>query len=498
MSYHLLTYSLLFLPAVILIYQIIPQKYRWIFTLFVNYTFFFMISGWLIVYLLATTVISYLIGQRIAGAKEKTGLKGKELTKYKKKIEFVGVMINLIALAMLKYLRVFGIGTTWLVPIGISYYTLQAISYMTDIQRGTLTFEKNPAKLALYLSYFPQIMEGPISRYSEVADGLYEGKRITYENLTLGYQRIVWGLFKKMLIADRFAPMVSRVFRSYEGMDGSAIFLGAVAFTIQLYMEFSGCMDIVLGTGQIFGIKLPENFRQPFFAKDASDFWRRWHITLGTWLKDYIFFPVSLSKPVKNLTKKFKNNGQINVSKFTGPTIALFFVWLGNGVWHGPRTNYLFYGMYYFVIIFLENILEEPSKKLTERLKINREKAYFKALQIIKLLFIVIMGEMFFRADSVGAGFRMFGKIMTSFHITMLRETNFSVDSYDLACAIIFTIVVFIVDIIKEKGIDIREKITGFKLPVRWIIWYAMIILIVIFGAYGKGYTMVDMIYAAY
>ena len=358
MSYHLLAYFAIFLPVVILIYQITPQKFRWMILLAADYVFFWMISGKLILYLLFATIMTHYIGLWLETAAQAGG-SAKQVTKRKRKVLAFGILVNLTILIILKYFNFFGenlsalsnmLSLDWdykkidfMVPIGISYYTLQTISYMTDVYRGTIPAEKNIVKIALYLSFFPQIMEGPISRFSETAEALWSGKRIEFENIKFGYQRIVYGLLKKIVIADRVAPVVIEVFKHYDTYDGSIVLFGAVCFTIQLYMEFSGCMDIIMGSGQIFGVTLPENFRQPFFAKDASDFWHRWHITLGTWFKDYIFYPVSLAKPVKNFAKKVKNRFGRGVSKFVAPFAALFCVWSCNGLWHGPHWTYIFY-----------------------------------------------------------------------------------------------------------------------------------------------------------
>lgn len=495
MSYHLLTFSLLFVPAVMLLYQLSTVKLRPIVMLIVNFAFFYMLSGILIFYFIFASAVTYFGGILIDRAEEKYK---KQPCHIRKKRLILGgaIIINLSMLIVFKYLKAFGVDL--IAPVGISYYTLQTISYMTDVYRGSVKADKNPVRLVLYLSFFPQIMEGPISRYSQVAPELYSGKPIEFNNVAFGYQRILWGLFKKMLIADRIAPVVGKIFGAYEAYEGSAIFVGAMAFTCQLYMEFSGCMDIVIGTGEIFGIKLPENFRQPFFATGASDFWRRWHITLGTWLKDYVFYPVSLAKPVKKIAKKCKKKFGLKVSKFVAPTIALFAVWTVNGIWHGAGATYIFYGMYYFVLIFIENITEEPVKKLGEKLGIYRHKGLLYTLRGIKLFVIVNIGEMFFKANTLSDGFRMLGRIITKFNPGYLAETNFGIDGYDMGVAFLGIIAVLIVDIIHEKGISIREKIASLSLPVRWGVWYGIIACVIVFGAYGAGYTIVDMIYAAY
>lgn len=516
MAYHLLGFFAVFLPIVIIVYQVVPQKFRYIVLLAADYVFFMLISGKLVLYLVATTLLTHYVGLWLERVDLVGGLDKKETVKAKRRILAFGVIVSLLILLVLKYTNFVGItlsgvlrrfGSKWyfnslrfLVPVGLSFYTLQTISYLTDVYRGTIKAESNLAKIALYMSFFPQIMEGPIARYSETAEALYSGKGIEFNNLKFGYQRIVWGLFKKIVIADRIYPAVTNIFENYASYDGSIALFGAVCYTIQLYMEFSGSIDIVIGAGEIFGVKLPENFRQPFLAKNASDFWHRWHITLGTFFKDYIFYPVSLAKPVKNFAKKVKKVFGKGVSKFVAPTIALFCVWFCNGLWHGANWTFIFYGMYYFVLIFIENILEEPVRKLTEKLHINREHFWYRALQFIKLVPIVIIGELFFRANTLKDGFMMVGRIFSDFHIMQLRNMliKLGMDAYDLCVVAFGIIIVSIVGIFKEKQIDIRRKIADWNVVSRWLVWYAAIIIIVILGAYGSGYAAVDLIYAGY
>lgn len=239
MSYHLIAYFAIFLPAVILIYQLTPQKFRWLVLLSADYIFFWLISGKLILYLLFATIITHYIGIWLENVSLTAEGSAKQITKKKRRVLAFGILINLAVLVVLKYFNFFGqnisslmnvLSINWeyktihfMVPIGISYYTLQTISYMTDVYRGTLKAEKNIVKIALYLSFFPQIMEGPISRFHETAESLYEGKSIEFENIKFGYQRIIYGLFKKIVVADRIAPVVIKVFGNYTEYDGSII-----------------------------------------------------------------------------------------------------------------------------------------------------------------------------------------------------------------------------------------------------------------------------------
>lgn len=516
MSYHLMDYFALFLPVVLLVYQIMPQKVRPVVLLLANYAFFYMLSGTLIIYILFSTMFTHYIALWLEQVVLTSKVEGKALIIKKRKVLVFGIVVSLGILGVLKYFNFFGqtisdflqllqvnwvfIPTRFMVPIGISFYTLQIISYITDVYRGTKKAEHNLMKIALYLSFFPTIMEGPICRYAQVGEYLYSGRSITFDNLKFGYQRIVWGLFKKIVIADRLYATVSHVFENYRDLDGAVIAFGVVCYTVQLYMEFSGCMDIIIGSGEIFGIKLPENFRQPFAAKDASEFWRRWHITLGTFFKDYIFYPVSLAKPVKKLAKKVKEKFGRNVSKFVGPTIALFSVWFCNGLWHGANWTFIFYGMYYFVLIFLENITEEPVKKLAEKMHINRGGMGYRFFQAVKMFLIINVGELFFRADTLQDGFMMFGRILTDFHLRELfgKISALKMDAADLVVVAIGIVVVAIVGSLHEREIKLREAIAQWKLPIRWGIWYVAILAIVILGAYGTGYSIVEMIYAGY
>ncbi len=516
MSYFLASYFIAFLPIVIIIYCLTTQKFRWIVLLVADYVFFYMLSGKLIVFLLGSTFLAWGLGVLIGKIRANNEIDAKQKQTKTSRIMILGILISLGVLFILKYFNFVGenIGIIaknagmdfvftpidFLIPIGISYYTLQVISYLADVKNGKQEAVGNFFKIALYLSFFPQIMEGPISRYSQVGEDLYAGRKIEFVNLKFGYQRICWGLIKKFIVADRIAPLVTKVFDDYQKYDGSIILLAVLAFTMQLYAEFSGCMDIIIGSGEIFGIKLPENFRQPFFAKDASDFWHRWHITLGTWFKDYIFFPVSLAKPVKKFAKFVKKYFGKTTSKFSVTFIALFCVWICNGLWHGAKWTFIFYGLYYFVLIFIENLTEEPVKKLTAFLHIDRAGKGYKVFRFVKLFVIINLGEMFFRAETVKDGFLMLKNILSNFHLKELFANywRLGLDREDLAAALVGIFIIIVVGVLKERGVNIRKSIDNKKLPLRWIFWYLAIFLIMVFGAYGPGYTAVDMIYAGY
>ena len=294
---------------------------------------------------------------------------------------------------------------------------------------------------------------------------------------------------------------MSAVFDHYTEYHGAMVAVAAIAYTIQLYMEFSGCMDIVNGSARLFGIRLPENFRQPFFAEDAADFWRRWHITLGTWFRAYIFFPVSVS----GITKKWNRFARRRFGKYMAKTgtlaIALFPVWLCNGLWHGPRWSYVFYGMYYFTILFLEAAAEPLRNRILKRLHIRKETSWYKVIRIFRTWIVVFVGELFFRAEGLRIGMQMFRSMFEGFSFQQLQDDmwlKMGLDQADYLAISVGTAVVLIVGIIKETRGSGECCLSNLRLPVRWVLYYGLIFSVVIFGAYGISYEPVDLIYAGF
>ena len=323
-SYFSVQYLVLLLPATVGLYAVLPQKPRRVVLLLASYLFFWAISGKLIAYLLFSTLSVHHIGLWLEGIQaerdrclaaapkeERKAVRGRFQRQLTGIVAF-GVVLHLGLLLLVKYTPFFatnlnhlfqllGLSLTvnipsFAMPIGISFYTLQAVSYCFDVYRGKIPADRNLFRLALFMSFFPQIMEGPICRYGDTAHQLWAVPPIRWENFLFGVQCILFGLMKKVVVADRLNLFIRQVFSGYAEYDGFVIAVAVVCYTIQLYMDFSGTMDLVMGSGQIFGVTLPENFRRPFFSRNIGEFWRRWHVTLGTWFKDYVFYPVSIIK----------------------------------------------------------------------------------------------------------------------------------------------------------------------------------------------------------
>ena len=524
MSYTSYTYLLIFLGAVFICYTALPKKFKWTVLLISSYIFYWINSKRLIIFLLLSTVAVYFAGIFLNRINDTAALAKKGLEKEEKKqvkalvnwqkraVVALAVVFIFAILLVLKYSAFFAHSLNsafgflhlkelkFMLPLGISYYTLQAAGYIIDVYRGKYRASENFGKVALFLAFFPQIVEGPIGRFDLLADPLYEGHSFDYDRLCKGVQLIFWGLFKKTVIADRVNIFVSEVFGNFEYYSGSIILLGGLLYTLQIYAEFSGCMDIVTGSAEIFGVPLSKNFERPFFSKSVNEFWRRWHITLGAWLRDYVFYSVSLSRPFMKLSKFAKKHFNEFLGSLVPASFALFFTWLGIGFWHGAGWKYIAYGLYYYAIMTAGMYLEPLFAKLFSALKIKRESKPLNIFRVARTVILVVGGMMLFRADTVGVWVGMLKCVFTSFGTGGFLKTalTLGMDKQDFLIVAVGAAVMLIISILQEKGINVRDSLARQKLPVRWCAYAALVMAVVIFGAYGPGYDAVDFIYGQF
>ncbi len=508
LSYSSPLFYLGFVPFIMILYTVFPKKYRWLTLLFGSYVFFFCYSKLLILYNLVITLFTYLFGKKLSSMKKAPeGVDRKQFKKKKKRILVLSVLLNLSVLVGLKYTNFIGGligGDSWttlhiVVPLGISYYTLQNISYLVDVSNKKIEGASSFFDLSLYNSFFLTIMEGPITRFNDMINQMKKGDSITAENFVFGVERVIWGLFQKLIIADRLNGVVNTLFSNYQN-SGTLCLFAAVLCTIQLYMDFKGTIDIALGLGKIFNIEITENFRQPFFAKNASDFWRRWHITLGAFLRDYVFYPVSLSKPTQILTKWCKKHLNKTIAKYIGPTIALFCVWMCNGLWHGANMTFIVYGLYYFVFMVIEMICEKPFEHWCETHHLSVNGIVVRTIRFIKLFVIVIVGEMLSRASTITIGWTMLKSIFMNFDVNELITIfpTLGLSYQEWVVVMIALLIVIVVSILKEKKISIHGLLYQMPIPLRYAVVYGLVFAIILFGAYGPGFDEVAMMYAGF
>ena len=367
----------------------------------------------------------------------------------------------------------------YLLPIGMSYYTLQVISYLLDVYWGRMEAEQDYWKVLLFTCYFPQLVQGPISKYSELAPELFKEHKLDWKNIKYGVQLMLWGFFKKMLIADRIGVYVNAIFHGDVTPYGLTAWIGLVFYGIQLYCDFSGGIDVIRGASECFGIGLKENFRQPYFSLSLGEFWRRWHISLGTWMKDYIFYPVSMAGWMGRLKKKLKKVASRKTATRVAMAIADLIVFALVGVWHGLGTNYLAWGLYNGIILAVSAILVDEYAVWKNKLHIDGQAGYWKVISLIRTLFIVTIGWIFDCTYTAGAAGELF------VHLFAFRKTDLSVialTTTDIAVLLAGCLVLLIVDVLHEKNIEVRRIVGTKNYWVQVAFWTIVVQMIACFG----------------
>jgi len=508
-----------FFAILLIAYWVTPKKYRWIELLIASIAFYAFFSWKFYAFIVFTTVVIYLTARYLTSVNQKQKLyfeqnpditpeQKKEIIKKnkrkKKAMLLLGILSNIAVLVCMKYLNFIILNINDIIgwftdaiaispinlflPLGISFYTFQAIAYLVDVYWGKHEAEKNFFKFTLFITFFPKIMQGPIIRYKEMEQELFGEHSFDFGQFTDGLKRIAWGLFKKMVIADCLVVFVNFAFGDVSAISGMESFLAILFYLIQDYCDFSGYMDIAIGICMCLGIKLPENFKRPYFARTIDDYWRRWHITLGTWFKDYIFYPISISKfslKLGKFSKKlFKSFGKIVPAVF-----GLLVVWFATGLWHGASWNYVLWGLYYGVIIILGIVFEPLIKKIHKRLHINVNTVFYKILQHIRTIIILAVGRVIFITTNLGDAFAAMGKWFTMFSDS--SNTNIvnqlGIPSIIIACTAFA--VVLVVDLIQEcrPQTSFCDKVSKLHIAIRWTLYIILIVAIIWFGFYGSG-----------
>ena len=468
-------------------------------------------SAYLFICCLLVSIISiYVLARFIAGRNEyqkahlkehKADYTKEDKKKFKDKVKrqkqflvAICCLINVGILCVLKYTGFFvdiansaGASLTtpdWIVlPLGISFYTFQAIGYVVDVNRGVCDAQKNPFKLALFVSYFPQMFQGPIGRYDKLAPQLYSAHKFDYDAFRNGAVRMMWGFFKKLVIADRITKFIDPVFADYNAYSGGVIAVAVILYAVQLYADFSGYMDIALGASQCMGISLTENFERPFFSKSVAEFWRRWHISLGDWFRDYVFYSILRSKWCSNLVKKVgnKNGFAKYVSKNIGTIIGLSVVWLIMGFWHGDAWHYVFMGVFFGAVIILSTLLSKPFKWTSEKFR----GAFFDVLRIVRTGLIIAFGFIFFRADSLSTAFGMIGKMFTFANGEFASVLTPGFNTFQWGISVVSILALFGVSLYQENKGPVRQKLFGSNIVLRYAAVLLLLLVVFMLGIYG-------------
>lgn len=518
---------LLFFAVLVLVYYLVPGKVQWVILLASN-VLFYLCSGWkAVIFILMTTVSTWLLGLKLGKRKQAADaysrekqLSRQEKKEYRakqKKISWrwllLGLWLNFGILALLKYTN-FMVGNVngilhlmgsplylervhWLLPLGISYYTFQSMGYLIDVYRNKYEPEKHLGQLALFISFFPQLIQGPISRYDEMKEQFRAVHRPEAKKIAFGLQRMLWGYMKKLIVADRLVHVVSAVSQDTEQYRGIFVFVGMVSYTLQIYADFSGGIDIVLGAAQVLGIRLPENFERPYFSKTVGEYWRRWHMSLMTWLREYIFYPASVCGPVTKLTRWSKEHFGNAVGRRVPLYAATLLVWLVTGIWHGATWNFVFWGLINGIVLLIASELAPWKKRFDEKYPKLRGKRWFSAFQIGRTLLVLSIIQTLEYYGSVRRMLAMQVSMVTAFSFRPLWDGSLLQLGMDLGDWIVTGVgllMMLMVSLKQRKG-SVREQIAQKPEYVRWGIWTGLLLAVVIFGAYGHGFDASQFVY---
>ena len=494
---------LVFIIATAVVYFAIPKAYQWICLLVSSYIFYLWGGGYRTVqYIIITTATVFFAAKLIQNATTKSK---------KKTILILALLLNVGILSVLKYgnfivstiIQEGSVFSKLALPLGISFYTFQALGYLIDVYRGKTSADQNFFRFALFVSYFPQIIQGPISRYDNLANQLYAPHGFEYDRVKYGIERVVWGYFKKLVVAERVSILTSYVFKNYqlENLGGATIFFSVLLYGIQVYTDFSGGIDIIIGISEIFGITQTENFRQPFMAKSVAEYWQRWHITLGTWMRDYVFYPIALSKPFAKFGKFVRKTIGNKAGKILPASIASFSVFVLVGIWHGADWKYVLYGVYMATFVACGTLLADVYSRMRNLFHVDEESKWWKVFQMIRTLLVITIGRYFSCAPSLGDALRMLRVTFGNFNSGaifggVLADSGMSQRAFWLM--LIAILVVFIVDVMHECGIKIRDAIEKQHMAIIVMIYIIAIFAIIIFGIYGAGFEASNFIYQGF
>lgn len=526
---------LAFLFLVIVVYYLVPKRFQWAVLLTASYGFYLFSGIEQVFYIVATTLFTYGAARLMQRLRNKNqahinslgeGITKEEARDLKKAVakkihtlQVLTVLVNLLTLASLKYLNLF-LGAVndlfalfrWdaslplinlLVPLGLSYYTFNSIGYLIDVGRGKYQAERHIGKFALFVSFFPSIVQGPLCRFGDVGVQLKTPHKLEYKNIKFGAQLILWGFFKKLVIADRIGAVASFVFSSeFAATDynGSQIFFGVLAYSFQIYGDFSGGTDIARGAAQMMGINLPMNFERPFFATSMADFWRRWHASLGAWMREYVFYPIMLSRPVTAVSKKFRAKWGAHAGKMVPSVAAPFVVFFLIGIWHGVTLQYITNGLYNAFLISAGVAMGPVFQKIIKTFKIDTTTFSWRLFQILRTFTLLCISRIIVKAPGLGEAFRMIGSMFTSADLAFLTGADkqiytFGCSEAELRLVFFSVILLLVVGILQESGIKIRESLARQNVFFRWGLVLALLCVVLIYGTYGPGYEASSFIY---
>ena len=485
---------LVFFPLVTLIYFIIPYKVRWVWLLVASYYFYMCWNPQYAVLIATSTLITYMSGILIHRSNQ---LKDEVKKKRQKHLwVFLSFTSNLLILFFFKYfdftfdsiqaaLALFNIKLTKpmfdsILPVGISFYTFQALSYTMDVYRGDIKAEHNIGKYALFVSFFPQLVAGPIERSKNLLRQVNDVHTFNYERMKSGLCLMLWGFFQKIVVADRVAIVVNEVYNNYKSYTGGVVLLATLLFAVQIYCDFAGYSDIAIGAAEVMGFKLMDNFKRPYFAKSIAAFWRRWHISLSSWFKDYLYIPLGGSRCSR--LRRYRN---------------LMIVFMVSGLWHGASWNFVIWGFLHGVYQVMGDLLSPLKAWAIKVTRIDKLPFLHKWLQMLLTFALVDFAWIFFRAASGREAIGIIRQLFYNFNLQVFSDGTLytlGLGEADFKVMLLAILILWLVNLLQER-LPLRKTLFRCWLPIRWALYLSMLFVILIFGIYGPGYAASQFIY---
>jgi D-alanyl-lipoteichoic acid acyltransferase DltB (MBOAT superfamily) len=467
---------LIFFPIVVALYYALPQKYRWALLLIASCYFYMVFVPIYILILGFTIVVDYFAGIWLEDAR---GRKRKLLL-------IASIIANTGVLAIFKYynflnenltvlLKGFSVQNpipflSILLPIGLSFHTFQAMSYTIEVYRGNQKAERNFGIYALYVMYFPQLVAGPIERPQNMLHQFHEEKFLNFENFAEGLKHIVWGLFKKVVIADRISEYVNVVYGDPHQFGGAQLLMATIFFSFQIYCDFSGYSSIAIGTSRIFGIRLMQNFNRPYLSSSIREFWHRWHISLSTWFRDYLYFPLG--------------GNRVSVPR---AYLNTFIVFLVSGLWHGANWTFVIWGALHGFYQIFGKLTQPARDRFNTFIGMNKIPGIHKGIQIGITFLLASFAWIFFRARSLDDAMYIVTHI---FSLETVQNLNLFEFRADMVMGVMLIILLMVLDVLEEK-IKISEKLRLSPSVVRWTVYGVSVLALVILGIWKSA----DFIY---
>ncbi len=487
---------LIFFPLVVLVYFVIPDKIKHVWLLVASYYFYMCWNAQYALLILTSTVVTYFSGRIIEKIKQSSELEAKK-TRNKKLVVFFSFAINLGILFYFKYsnfalslvsslfravhievnIPTFDI----ILPVGISFYTFQALSYTMDVYRDEIYAEKDFLRYALFVSFFPQLVAGPIERSKNLLKQLAKPSRFDYERMWEGILLMLWGFFLKIVIADRIAMFVDTVYNEYDQYTGWYIIIATVLFGFQIYCDFNGYSVIAIGAARVLGINLMENFNAPYLSESVAEFWKNWHISLTSWFRDYLYIPLGGNR--KGKARKYLNQ---------------MIVFLLSGLWHGASLSFVLWGGLNGLYQVVGDLLKNVRAKCAGVLGIDGTKLANRAVKCIVTFALVDFAWLFFRADSLKSAISMIRQMCDLKNTYVLFDGSIyscGLDEKNYHLVLICLVILFVADLLKKKGIIIRQIVMKQDLWFRCIFVAAAVAFILTFGIWGGIYEEATFIY---